>query len=68
MRDILETITAINAALDEQGAPAEGRILVITEDVVDMIAASELRNAVSGGKLGMLGMVDRLRLFGIPNL
>ena len=67
--NILENVLAISRQLDELNIPEEGRFIVLSPEFISMLKQSELRQAYLTGdatsplRNGMVGMVDRFKVF-----
>ena len=67
--NILENVLAISRQLDELNIPEEGRFIVLSPEFTSMLKQSELREAYLTGdatsplRNGMVGMVDRFKVF-----
>ena len=67
--NILENILVLAKTLDELNIPEEGRFIVLSPEFISMLKQSELRQAYLTGdatsplRNGMVGMVDRFKVF-----
>jgi hypothetical protein len=67
--NILEEILTLSKTLDELNIPEEGRFIVLSPEFISMLKQSELRQAYLTGdatsplRNGLVGMVDRFRVF-----
>ena len=67
--NILENILTMSKQLDELNIPEEGRFIVLSPEYISMLKQSELRQAYLTGdatsplRNGMVGMVDRFKVF-----
>ena len=67
--NILENILVMAKTLDELNIPEEGRFIVLSPEFISMLKQSELRQAYLTGdatsplRNGMVGMVDRFKVF-----
>lgn len=72
--NVIKWIISMGQALDENNVPSEDRSLVLPAAITAMIKSSDLKDASITGdattpmRNGMMGMIDRFKIYGSNNL